>query len=113
MRPMTTDGGVTTMQRPVISLLTDFGLRDHFVGVMKGVILSICPNAEIVDITHELSPMAISEGALLLGCSYPYFPPGSIHVAVIDPGVGGPRRPLAARCGEHFFVAPDNGLLTY
>jgi len=101
------------MQRPVISLLTDFGLRDHFVGVMKGVILSICPDAQIVDITHDLSPMAISEGALLLGCSYPYFPPGSIHVAVVDPGVGGARRPLAVRCGERFFVGPDNGILTY
>jgi S-adenosylmethionine hydrolase len=113
MRLTAISGSAITMQRPVISLLTDFGLRDHFVGVMKAVILSICPEAEIVDITHDLSPMAISDGALLLGCSYPYFLPGSIHVAVVDPGVGGARRALAARCDDRFFVGPDNGILSY
>jgi hypothetical protein len=101
------------MKRPVITLLTDFGLHDHFVGVMKGVVLAICPEAEVVDISHDLSPMAVGEAAFLLGCAYPYFPAGTVHLAVVDPGVGSRRRPLAARCGEHLFVAPDNGILTY
>jgi len=101
------------MKRPVITLLTDFGLHDHFVGVMKGVVLAICPEAAVVDITHDLSPMAVGEAAFLLGCAYPYFPSGTVHLAVVDPGVGSHRRPLAARCGEHLFVGPDNGILTY
>lgn len=100
------------MNTPVITLLTDFGLRDHFVGVMKGVILGICPQAVIVDITHALAPQEIAEAAFILGCAYPHFPPGTVHVAVVDPGVGGERRALAARCGEHLFVAPDNGILS-
>jgi len=101
------------MKRPVITLLTDFGLRDHFVGVMKGVILRICPDAMVVDITHDLPPHAVGEAAFLLACAYPYFPAGTVHVAVVDPGVGGARRPIAARCDEQLFVAPDNGILTY
>jgi hypothetical protein len=101
------------MKRPIITLLTDFGLRDHFVGVMKGVILGICPEAAIVDITHDLAPHAVDEGAFVLGSACPYFPAGTVHVAVVDPGVGGSRRPLAARCDEHFFVGPDNGILSY
>jgi len=101
------------MKRPVITLLTDFGLRDHFVGVMKGVVMGICPEAMVVDITHDLSAMVVGEAAFLLGCAYPYFPAGTVHVAVVDPGVGGPRRPLAARCGEHLFVGPDNGVMSY
>jgi len=105
--------GEPTMTRPVITLLTDFGLRDHFVGTMKGVILGICPDAVMVDITHDLSSLAVSEAAFLLGCSYSYFPPGTVHLAVVDPGVGGERKPLAARCGEHLLVGPDNGIMTY
>ena len=101
------------MKRPVITLLTDFGLRDHFVGVMKGVILRICPDAMVVDITHDLPPHAVGEAAFLLACAYPYFPAGTVHVAVVDPGVGGARRPIAARCDERLFVGPDNGILTY
>jgi S-adenosylmethionine hydrolase len=97
---------------PIISLLTDFGERDGFVGTMKGVILGICPSAQIVDITHEVASQNVLEGALALWRAAPFFPPGTVHVAVVDPGVGTRRRPLAARLGEHFFVGPDNGLFT-
>ena len=101
------------MKHPVITLLSDFGVHDHFVGAMKGVIAGICPDAAVVDITHDLSPMAVGEAAFLLGCAYPYFPAGTVHLAVVDPGVGSRRRPLAARCGDHLFVGPDNGIMTY
>ncbi|UCH36239.1 MAG: SAM-dependent chlorinase/fluorinase [Armatimonadota bacterium] len=101
------------MARPVITLLTDFGLHDHFAGVMKGVILGICPDAAIVDITHDLPAQNVAEAAFVLACAYPYFPARTVHVAVVDPGVGGGRRPLAARCGEHLFVGPDNGIFSY
>jgi S-adenosylmethionine hydrolase len=101
------------MKRPVITLLTDFGRRDHFVAAMKGVILRICPDATIVDITHDVPPQGIGEAALLLACAYPYFAPGTVHIAVVDPGVGGARRPIAACCDEQFFVGPDNGILSY
>lgn len=97
---------------PFISILTDFGLQDGFVGVMKGVIYRIAPDVKIVDITHSISPQNVLEGSLVLARSYSYFPAGSIHIAVVDPGVGTQRRPIAARIGEHFFVCPDNGLLT-
>jgi S-adenosyl-L-methionine hydrolase (adenosine-forming) len=97
---------------PLITLTTDFGTRDGFVGTMKGVILGICPAAQIADITHEVSPQNVLAGALTLQRAYPFFPPGTIHVAVVDPGVGTQRRPIAARLGVHFFVGPDNGLFT-
>jgi S-adenosylmethionine hydrolase len=97
---------------PVITLTTDFGLKDGFVGTMKGVIWSICPPAQIADISHLIAPQNVLEGALVLWRAYPYFPAGTIHVAVVDPGVGTRRRPLAARLGTHFFVGPDNGLFT-
>lgn len=96
----------------VVSLLTDFGLEDHFVGVMKGVIAGIAPQAAVIDITHQVRPQNVSEGARLLAEAVPYFPRGTVHVAVVDPGVGTQRRPLAAQIGAHFFVAPDNGLLS-
>ena len=95
-----------------ITLLTDFGLKDHFVGVMKGVIANIAPQAMITDISHQVRPQNIFEGANLLSQALDWFPPGTIHVAVIDPGVGTDRHAIAARIGDHFFVAPDNGLLT-
>ncbi len=95
-----------------ISILTDFGLRDPFVGVMKGVIYGIAPEARIVDLSHQVPPQNILHGAVLLADSYRYFPPGSIHLAVVDPGVGTDRAGLAGRIGDHYFVAPDNGLLT-
>ena len=94
----------------VITLLTDFGLKDGYVGVMKGVIWGIAPEADIADITHLIQPQNILEGALALGRTASFFPPGTIHVGVVDPGVGGRRRPIAARLGDQFFVGPDNGL---
>jgi hypothetical protein len=93
--------------------LTDFGLSDGFVGIMKGVIWTIAPDVHIADISHHIKPQDIFEGAYILGKCTPYFPAGSVHVAVIDPGVGTDRRPIAARLGESFFVGPDNGLITY
>jgi S-adenosylmethionine hydrolase len=96
---------------PIITLLTDFGLRDAFVGTMKGVLLSRCPTAQLVDLTHALDLGDITGGALLLRAAVSFFPPGTIHLAVVDPGVGGPRRPLVLRAGSQFFVGPDNGLL--
>jgi len=96
----------------LITLLTDFGLRDGYVGVMKGVIWTICPDAHIADLTHTVAPQNIRQGALALALSFPYYPAGSVHVAVVDPGVGTARRPIAARVGDHYFVAPDNGLLS-
>lgn len=97
---------------PAIAFLTDFGLRDHYVGAMKGVMLGICPDATLVDITHDVTPQDIVEGALELAAAYRYFPEGTIFVAVVDPGVGSTRRGIAAAAGDYFFVAPDNGLLT-
>jgi S-adenosyl-L-methionine hydrolase (adenosine-forming) len=96
----------------VISLLTDFGLKDGNVGVMKGVILGLSPQARLVDLGHLVGAQDVREAAILLGRSAPYFPAGSIHVVVVDPGVGTSRRPMAARLGEHFFVGPDNGVIT-
>ncbi len=95
---------------PTICLLTDFGTRDGYPAVMKGVILSICPAAQFVDITHETGAQNVMEGALTLRRVSAYFPAGTIFLAVVDPGVGTERRPLAARIGEHYFVGPDNGL---
>ena len=95
----------------VVTLTTDFGLQDHYVGAMKGVILSIFPGAQVADISHGVQPYAIAQGAYFLGQSFRYFPPGTVHVAVVDPGVGTSRRPLAVAADGHYFVAPDNGLL--
>lgn len=97
----------------LITLLTDFGTRDGYPGIMKGVIWTITPDAEIVDITHDIAPQNILEGALTLARTVPYYPPGTVHIAVIDPGVGTARRPIAARAGESFLVGPDNGLFSF
>ena len=97
---------------PTISLLTDFGLSDEYVGVMKGVIWGIAPDVAIADISHAVPPQNVLHGALLLGRAYRYFPAGSIHMGVVDPGVGTERRGVAVRVGEHTFVGPDNGLFT-
>ena len=97
----------------VITLLTDFGTRDYFVASMKGVILNINSQARIVDLSHEIPPQSIEEAAYLLKSSYRYFPDGTIHVAVVDPGVGSARRPLLVTTSRYFFIAPDNGLLSY
>jgi len=96
----------------VITLTTDFGLRSGFVGVMQGVIYGIARQSKIVDISHSLAPQDVQEGAFTLWRAVPFFPPGTVHVYVVDPGVGTKRRPLAARLGDHYFVGPDNGLLT-
>ena len=97
----------------LISLLTDFGMKDGYVGVMKGVIWGIAPGIQIADITHDIEPQNILEGALALKRAVPYFPDGTIHLAVVDPGVGTARRAMAARIGKHFLVGPDNGLGTF
>jgi S-adenosylmethionine hydrolase len=98
---------------PVITLLTDFGTADYFVAAVKGVILTINPQASLVDITHEIPPQDIEAGAFTLLTCYRDFPEGTIHVAVVDPGVGSARRPIVVRAGSHYFVGPDNGLFSY
>ena len=97
----------------IITLLTDFGLKDAFVGTMKGVILGICPKAAIVDLTHEIDPQRIAGAAYVLKTAYPYFPTGAIHVCVVDPGVGTERRPICLRAQGQYFIGPDNGLFSY
>jgi len=97
----------------VIALLTDFGLRDPYAGAMKGAILSVCPGATLVDITHEVPAHDVAAGALALDAAYRHFPPGTIFVAVVDPGVGSERRPIAMAAGPWRFVGPDNGLFTF
>jgi S-adenosylmethionine hydrolase len=98
--------------RPVIAILSDFGSRDHYAGTMKGVILGICPEATIVDVTHEIAAHDVLEGALQLAATYRYFPTGTVFLVVVDPGVGSARRGIAAEAGDYRFVAPDNGVLT-
>lgn len=97
--------------RRIVTLLTDFGSSDPFVGMMKGVILGINPHAVLVDLCHTGKAYDAAEAAFLLVTAYRYFPKGTIHVAVVDPGVGGPRRPILVTCDGHLFVGPDNGLL--
>lgn len=100
------------MARPVIALLTDFGTRDHYAGTMKGVALGLCPDATLVDITHDIPPHDVLGGALELAASYKYFPAGTIFLTVVDPGVGSQRRAIAAEAAGYRFVAPDNGVLS-
>jgi len=96
----------------IITLTTDFGLADGFVGTMKGVILSINPNATIVDITHDIAPQNVEQGGFLFANAVKYFPADTIHVVVVDPGVGSARRAIVLKAGETVFVAPDNGVLS-
>jgi S-adenosylmethionine hydrolase len=96
----------------IITLTTDFGTSDHFVGAMKGVILGILPRAQMVDITHEVQPFEVIEGAFVIAETFSYFPKGTIHVVVIDPGVGSTRRPILAEVAGQYFIAPDNGVLS-
>ena len=100
------------MARPVIALMSDFGTRDHYAGVMKGVLLSVCPDATLVDISHDIPPHDIQCASLELAAAWRYFPPGSVFLVVVDPGVGSNRRGLAADIKGRRFVAPDNGVLT-
>jgi len=101
------------MAKKLITLLTDFGEKDWFVGSMKGVIASVCPSAKTIDITHLIPPGNIRRGAFALRCAYRYFPRGTVHLAVVDPGVGSDRGILVIRGDGCIFVAPDNGLLSY
>ena len=100
------------MKTPLITLLTDFGLKDHYVGAMKGVMLGICPDAQLVDISHEVAAYSITEGAYTLAQAWRCFPEGTVHLVVVDPGVGSARRPIIAEAAGYWFVAPDNGVLT-
>jgi S-adenosyl-L-methionine hydrolase (adenosine-forming) len=100
------------MARPVIALLTDFGSTDHYAGTMKGVVLTICPDATLVDISHDLPPHDVLGASLELAGAYKYFPPATIFLVVVDPGVGSARRGIAVDTGDFKFVAPDNGVLT-
>jgi S-adenosyl-L-methionine hydrolase (adenosine-forming) len=99
--------------KQIVSITTDFGEDDHFVGVMKGVILSINPEAVIVDINHQVNSYDIFDGAYSLLQSYRYFPPGTVHLVVVDPGVGSGRRPIIVQTKKYKFVAPDNGVLSF
>jgi S-adenosylmethionine hydrolase len=96
----------------IVTLTTDFGLRDSFVGTMKGVLLSRCPGVQIVDICHDVPPQDVRRGAMRLAAAARYFPTGTVHLAVVDPGVGSLRRAIALHVGGHYFVGPDNGLLS-
>jgi len=96
----------------IITLTTDYGLNDHLVGTLKGVILKINPEATIVDITHSVAPFDLLDGALSIGSAYAYFPARTIHVVVVDPGVGTERRPLLVTANNQYYVAPDNGVLS-
>ncbi|MBI3939367.1 MAG: SAM-dependent chlorinase/fluorinase [Acidobacteria bacterium] len=98
--------------RPLITLITDFGLREYFVGAMKGAILSVNPDTDIVDVTHDVRSHDIPEAAFTLRCAYSFFPPRTIHVVVVDPGVGSARRALIVSAAGHYFVGPDNGVFS-
>ena len=100
------------MTAPIVTLTTDFGTRDPWVGIMKGVILGIAPTTRLVDLSHDVAAQDILEGALCLEAAAPFFPRGTIHLAVVDPGVGSARRAIALRAGGQYFVGPDNGLLS-
>jgi S-adenosyl-L-methionine hydrolase (adenosine-forming) len=100
------------LARPIITLTTDYGTNDHLVGTLKGVILKICPEANLVDVTHNVTPYDLLDGALAIGSAYSYFPARTIHVVVVDPGVGTERRPLLVTGENQYFVAPDNGVLS-
>jgi S-adenosyl-L-methionine hydrolase (adenosine-forming) len=100
------------MPQPILTLTTDFGLSDHYVGAMKGVILGICPKAQIVDITHEIGPYQITEGAFAIAQAFRCFPKGTVHVVVVDPGVGTARRPILMEAAGQRFIGPDNGVFS-
>lgn len=99
------------MSQSILTLTTDFGLNDHYVGAMKGVILGLCPSAKIVDVSHGVAPFEIAEGAYTIAQAWRCFPAGTVHVVVVDPGVGTARRPILVEAGRHYFIGPDNGVL--
>ncbi|MEO8596039.1 MAG: SAM-dependent chlorinase/fluorinase [Candidatus Solibacter sp.] len=96
----------------IVTLTTDFGLTDHYAGTMKGVILGLCPKAQIIDISHGITPYDIGEAAYTIAQAWRYFPPKTVHVVVVDPGVGSARRPLLVEAAGHRFVGPDNGVFS-
>lgn len=100
------------MRNPIITLLTDFGIRDHYVASLKGVILGINPRCSLIDISHQVSPQDIIEGAILLANVFSYFPKGTIHLAIVDPGVGSQRKPILLKTKNYYFIGPDNGIFT-
>jgi S-adenosylmethionine hydrolase len=100
------------LTNPIITLTTDYGTNDHLVGVLKGVILKINPDVTIVDITHAVTPYDLLDGALQIASAYSYFPPRTIHVVIVDPGVGTERRPILVSGQNQYFIAPDNGVLS-
>lgn len=97
----------------IITLMTDFGTRDHYVGVMKGVIASINPEAKVIDLCHEVPPQDLLRAAFMIRNSYPYFPPATVHVVVVDPGVGSARNPIIVEAREQLFIGPDNGVFSF
>jgi S-adenosylmethionine hydrolase len=101
------------MRKPIVTLLTDFGTKDHYVASIKGVILSINPECLLIDISHHVNRHDAREGAFLLANAYSFFPKGTIHLSVVDPGVGGTRKPILLVTQNHFFIGPDNGLFTF
>ena len=98
---------------PLITLTTDFGEKDGFVGSLKGVIWGICPGAQIAEISNQVDPQDVLQGGIILWRSYPYFPPGTVHCAVVDPGVGTDRKAIAFEMNRQYFVGPDNGIFTF
>lgn len=100
------------MASRLITFTTDFGLSDHFVGVMKGVVATIAPAARVIDISHDIAPYNVTEAAFVIAEAWTYFPKRTVHVVVVDPGVGSSRRPILAEAGGHYFIAPDNGVLS-
>jgi hypothetical protein len=98
---------------PIVAFLTDYGVSEGYVGVLKGVVLGIVPHAHTIDLTHEVAPLHIASGAWHIAMSYRYFPKGTVFVCVVDPGVGSTRHPIAVHAGDWYFVGPDNGLFSY
>ena len=97
----------------IVTLITDFGLRDEYAGAMKGAILKVNPRCKVIDVTHQIGPQDVQRAAFVLKNTYPYYPAGTVHLVVVDPGVGTRRRPVILQKGGHFFVGPDNGVFTF
>lgn len=112
MRKRSSASGEKTVIRSIITLLTDFGWGDGHIGAMKGVILGINPECRIIDLAHQVTPHDVMGAALILGKTYEFYPPGTIHLVVVDPGVGGARKPLVLKTSDYLFVGPDNGCFT-
>jgi len=108
MKPLTPSN-----KRPIVTLMTDFGLSDAYVGMMKGVIIGIVPRAHLIDLTHDIPPQNVLSAAWILATAYRYFPQRTVHICVVDPGVGSSRQAIALHAGDWFFVGPDNGLFSY